>query len=145
MSNTIKDTKQILQPFKMIWGNSPSINKIQSTEYNVQHYLEYESSPSPKTVVGVSIILCRKLSYHIINIYIPSLSLVLIAGFCKLPMALRDVIIFFKVVSNPLNKFQSLTPLSKPLISLESFLHSRSMASMSSFFHNVFFHSSIEL
>ena len=65
----------------MIWGNSPSINKIQSTEYDVQHYLEYESSTSPKTVVGVSIILCRKLSYHIINIYIPSLSLVLIAGF----------------------------------------------------------------
>ena len=81
MPNTIKDTKQILQPFKMIWGNSPSINKIQSTEYDVQHYLEYESSTSPKTVVGVSIILCRKLSYHIINIYIPSLSLVLIAGF----------------------------------------------------------------
>ena len=81
MPNTIKDTKQILQPFKMIWGNSPSINKIQSTEYDVQHYLEYESSTSPKTVVKVSIVLCRKLSYHIINIYIPSLSLVLIAGF----------------------------------------------------------------
>ena len=65
----------------MIWGNSPSINKIQSTEYNVQYYLEYESSTLPNTVVGVNIILCRKLSYHIINIYIPSLSLVLIAGF----------------------------------------------------------------
>ena len=65
----------------MIWNHSPSIYKIESTEYNVQNYLEYDNSSSPKTVVGVKIILCRKLSYHILNIYIPTLSLVLIAGF----------------------------------------------------------------
>ena len=57
------------------------IDKIEQTEYNVQHYLEYDNSSSPKTVVGVKIILCRKLSYHILNIYIPTLCLVLIAGF----------------------------------------------------------------
>ena len=65
----------------MIWNHSPSIYNIESTEYNVQNYLEYDNSSSPKTVVGVKIILCRKLSYHIINIYIPTLCLVLIAGF----------------------------------------------------------------
>ena len=67
--------------FNMIWGNPPMIDKIEQTEYNVQHYLEYDNSSSPKTVVGVKIILCRKLSYHILNIYIPTLCLVLIAGF----------------------------------------------------------------
>ena len=65
----------------MIWGNSPMIEKIESTEYNVQHYLEHDNSSSPKTVIGVKIILCRKLSYHIVNIYIPTLCLILIAGF----------------------------------------------------------------
>ena len=65
----------------MIWNHSPSIYKIESTEYNVQNYLEYDNSSSPKTVVGVKIILCRKLSYHVLNIYIPTLCLVLIAGF----------------------------------------------------------------
>ena len=67
--------------FNMIWDPSPMIKKIDNTEYNVQHYLEYDNSSSPKTVIGIKIILCRKLSYHIINIYIPTLSLVLIAGF----------------------------------------------------------------
>ena len=67
--------------FNMIWGNSPMIEKIESTEYNVQHYLEHDNSSSPKTVIGVKIILCRKLSYHIVNIYIPTLCLILIAGF----------------------------------------------------------------
>ena len=33
------------------------------------------------TTIGVEIILCRKLSYHIINIYIPTLCLILITGF----------------------------------------------------------------
>ena len=31
--------------------------------------------------MGVKIILCRKLSYHIVNIYIPTLVLMIIAGF----------------------------------------------------------------
>ena len=34
----------------------------------------------PKTVIGVRIILCRKLSYHVVNIYIPTLVLNMIAG-----------------------------------------------------------------
>ena len=57
------------------------IDKIESTEYHVQRYLQYDNPLSPKTVVGVKIILCRKLSYHVLNIYIPTLCLVLIAGF----------------------------------------------------------------
>ena len=32
-------------------------------------------------MLGVEITLCRKLSYHIVNIYIPTLCLILIAGF----------------------------------------------------------------
>ena len=64
-----------------MWDNSPMIDNIESTEYHVQHYLEYDNPLSPKTVVGVKIILCRKLSYHVLNIYIPTLCLVLIAGF----------------------------------------------------------------
>ena len=65
----------------MMWDDSPMIDKIESTEYHVQRYLEYDNPSSPKTVVGVKIILCRKLSYHVLNIYIPTLCLVLIAGF----------------------------------------------------------------
>ena len=64
-----------------MWDNSPMIDNIESTEYHVQRYLEYDNPSSPKTVVGVKIILCRKLSYHVLNIYIPTLCLVLIAGF----------------------------------------------------------------
>ena len=66
----------------MMWGDFPSIKDIETTQYNVHRYLEYDNSTtSPKTVVGVNIILCRKLSYHIVNIYIPSLCLIMIAGF----------------------------------------------------------------
>ena len=65
----------------MIWTDFPSIKDIETTQYHVHQYLEYDGTTSPKTVVEVKIILCRKLSYHVVNIYIPSLSLILIAGF----------------------------------------------------------------
>ena len=65
----------------MVWGDSPSIKEIKSTQYNVHQYLEYDGTTSPKTVVKVKIILCRKLSYHIGNIYIPTFCLIMIAVF----------------------------------------------------------------
>ena len=51
------------------------------TKYNVYQNLEYENYTSPQTSIRVEIILCRKLSYHIFNIYIPTLVLIMIAGF----------------------------------------------------------------
>ena len=51
------------------------------TQYEVLKYLEYDNDALPKTKIGVQIILCRKLSYHIVNIYMPTLCLIMIAGF----------------------------------------------------------------
>ena len=50
------------------------------TQYEVQQYLEYDNTTSLYTMVGVKIILCRKISYFIFNIYMPTLSLFIIAG-----------------------------------------------------------------
>ena len=66
----------------MIWGDSPSIEEFMTTQYNVHQCLEYDgTTTSPKTVIEVKIILCRKLSYYIGNIYIPTFCLIMIAGF----------------------------------------------------------------
>ena len=65
----------------MMWGDSPSLEEIETLQYKVHQHLEYDITTSPKTVLGVKIILCRKLSYHVVNIYIPTLTLTIIAGF----------------------------------------------------------------
>ena len=67
--------------FNMMWGDSPSLKEIETLQYKVHQRLEYDITTSPKTVLGVKIILCRKLSYHVVNIYIPTLTLTIIAGF----------------------------------------------------------------
>ena len=64
-----------------MWGDSPSLEEIETLQYKVHQRLEYDITTSPKTVLGVKIILCRKLSYHVVNIYIPTLTLTIIAGF----------------------------------------------------------------
>ena len=51
------------------------------TQYNALQYLEYDNDTLSKIASEVEITLCRKLSYHIVNIYIPTLCLILIAGF----------------------------------------------------------------
>ena len=51
------------------------------TQYDAYQHLEYYNTTSPETVVGVNITLCRKLSYHIVNIYLPTFCLILISGF----------------------------------------------------------------
>ena len=69
------------QQFVLNWLKSPIIEDIDLTQYNVYQYLEYENHSSPMTTIGVEIILCRKLSYHTFNTYIPTLILVMIAGY----------------------------------------------------------------
>ena len=59
----------------------PEIKEMHLTQYNVPQYLDYENYSSPQTLIGVEITLCRKLAYHVFNIYIPTLILAMIAGF----------------------------------------------------------------
>ena len=73
--------EHLYEQFVLKWSDDiPKIQKIQMTQYNVVGYLEYENTTSPKTVIGVKIILCRKLDYYIMNIYIPTFCLIIIAG-----------------------------------------------------------------
>ena len=67
--------------FNMMWGDSPSLTKIETIQYTIHQHLEYDNTTSPKTILGVKIILCRKISNHIVNIYIPTFTLTMIAGF----------------------------------------------------------------
>ena len=68
--------------FSLKWSDPPTIQKmIVLTQYDVNHYLEYDNTTSSKNTAEVMITLCRKLSYHIFNTYIPTLVLIMIAGF----------------------------------------------------------------
>ena len=65
----------------MNWNKAPKIEEMDLTQYNVVQYLEYKNYTSSQTSIIVEITLCRKLSYHIFNTYIPTLILAIIAGF----------------------------------------------------------------
>ena len=67
--------------FYLKWNDPPIIKKVILTQYNALQYLEYDNDTLSKIASEVEITLCRKLSYHIVNIYIPTLCLILIAGF----------------------------------------------------------------
>ena len=67
--------------FVMKWNDTPSIEKLILTQYDVHQILDYDNDTSSKIIAGVEITLCRRLSYHIVNIYIPTLVLTIIAGF----------------------------------------------------------------
>ena len=67
--------------FVLKWGDPPIINDIKMNEYDVLKHLEYDNDTLPKTLIGVKITLCRKLSYHIVEIYIPTFALIMIAGY----------------------------------------------------------------
>ena len=73
--------EQFYKLFVMKWSHPPNIDKIKVTQYEVLEYLEFDNTSSTQTMVEVRIILCRKLSYHVSNIYIPTLCLIMIAGF----------------------------------------------------------------
>ena len=65
----------------MKWSDPPIIQKMTLTQYDVLQHLEYDNDTSSKIKARVEITLCRKLSYHIFNTYIPTLILVMIAGY----------------------------------------------------------------
>ena len=65
----------------MKWSDSPIIEKMILTEYDALQHLAYNNDTSSKIEVEVEITLCRKLSYYIVNIYIPTLCLNVIAGY----------------------------------------------------------------
>ena len=67
--------------FTLKWSDHPIIPNIQMNKYDVLKHLEYDNDTLPKTIEGVEIVFCRKLSYHIVEIYIPSFALMMIAGF----------------------------------------------------------------
>ena len=67
--------------FVMKWNEPPKINDLKLTQYDNLNELGFVNNSLPKTMIEVEIILCRKISYHIVNIYIPTLCLILIAGF----------------------------------------------------------------
>ena len=50
-------------------------------KYDVLKHVEYNNDTLPKLINGVEIILCRKLSYHIVETYIPTFALIMIAGY----------------------------------------------------------------
>ena len=62
------------------WHKPQVIEKITLNQYEILKYLDYNNETS-STIIGVEIKLCWKLLYHIINIYIPTLCLMMIAGF----------------------------------------------------------------
>ena len=76
----VKRADESVNQFVMKWGYSANIEKILLTQYDVHQILEYDNNTSSK-IAGVEITLCRKLSFHIINVYIPTLVLIMIAGF----------------------------------------------------------------
>ena len=66
--------------FLLKWDSTPTIHNMKLTQFQVQQYLDYDNKTAPKRMVEVKITLCRKISYHIVNIYIPTLCLIIIAG-----------------------------------------------------------------
>ena len=67
--------------FSIKWYQPPGIDKMILTQYDAHQYLEYDNDTFSKPTAEVNITLCRKLSYHIVNTYIPTFCLILIAGF----------------------------------------------------------------
>ena len=67
--------------FVMNWYEPPTVNNFRLTQYDNLDKLGYDNNNLSKTTIIVEIILCRKISYHIVNIYVPTLCLILIAGF----------------------------------------------------------------
>ena len=68
--------------FVLKWLEPPIIIKnIKLTQYEALQSLEYfDNISSPDIIAEVKVTFCRKLSYHIMNIYIPTLCLAIIAG-----------------------------------------------------------------
>ena len=83
--DTQKCPIEVLRPtdfynqFVLKWLWPPMIRNIKLTQYEALQYLEYDNTTSSNIMV-VEVIFCRKLSYHIVSIYLPTLCLMIIAG-----------------------------------------------------------------
>ena len=67
--------------FVLNWLEPPTIKpNIKLTQYEVLHSFEYPENISSPGRIEVKVLFCRKLSYHIMNIYLPTLCLAIIAG-----------------------------------------------------------------
>ena len=66
--------------FVMNWYEPPVIDDLNLTQYDILENVGYDNRSLLKTEMRVELILCRKISYHIVNIYIPTLCLIIIAG-----------------------------------------------------------------
>ena len=66
--------------FVMNWYEPPVIDNLNLTQYDSLENVGYDNRSLLKTEMKVEVILCRKISYHVVNIYIPTLCLILIAG-----------------------------------------------------------------
>ena len=78
---SLKRPSSFANQFVVNWDGPPVINNLKLTQYDNLLKLGYDNSSKPKTTIEVEVILCRKIAYHIVNIYIPTLSLITIAGF----------------------------------------------------------------
>ena len=68
--------------FVLKWSDPPIISdNIKLTQYHVIQNLVYDNDTIPNINIGVQIMLCRKLTYHIVNIYLPTICLIMISGF----------------------------------------------------------------
>ena len=77
----LKRPGRFYNQFVMNWHEPPTVNNFRLTQYDNLDKLGYDNNNLSKTTIIVEIILCRKISYHIVNIYVPTLCLILIAGF----------------------------------------------------------------
>ena len=58
----VKVPEKFYNQFNMIWGDSPSIKEIKSTQYNVHQYLEYDGTAYPKHN-SYEVILCVMINF----------------------------------------------------------------------------------
>ena len=80
----VKVPNNYYNQFVLKWSDPPIIQDILMNKYDVVKHLEYDNDTLPKIINGVELTLCRKLSYHIVEIYIPTFALIMIAGFTLL-------------------------------------------------------------
>ena len=77
----LKRPNAFYDQFVMNWDEAPITRHIELNEYDNLDELGYDDTNTSMTIVEVEIILCRKLSYQIVNIFIPTLCIMMISVF----------------------------------------------------------------
>ena len=67
--------------FVMAWSQAPTIQNIKLTQFDTLTNVGYDNTSSSMTLVKVDVILCRRISYYVVSIYIPTFCLFLISIF----------------------------------------------------------------